>query len=191
MTLPPPPPPPPGGAPALGPPPPEIPAPRLDDRERRLDPDVVTVWRIFGGLGLAMPLTGAAIAGAVLFAPARWLAPALALVVLVVGITWYPRARYRRWRWQLTDLALELRYGILVRRHEAVPYFRIQQIDITQGPVDRLVGLATLEVTTASASGSAALPGIAADDAPGVRQELLARAAAALEDHPDEARDAV
>jgi uncharacterized protein len=103
----------------------------------------------------------------------------------------YPPMRYRRWRWQLTDLAIELRYGVLVRTQETVPYFRIQQIDIAQGPVDRMVHLATLQVTTASASGSAALPGLHESDAPAVRAELLARAALALADQPSEIRDAV
>jgi uncharacterized protein len=109
----------------------------------------------------------------------------------VSQVTWYPRARYRRWRWRLTDLSLELRYGVVVHRRESVPYFRIQQIDVAQGPMDRLLELATLQVTTASASGSVALPGIPAGDAPGIRAELLARATTAVAAHPGEISDAV
>jgi uncharacterized protein len=104
---------------------------------------------------------------------------------------WYPGARHRRWRWRLDPLALELRHGVLVRRAASVPYFRVQQIDITRRPLERLLGLATLEVTTASAAGVAALPGLDADDAPEIRRELLARAAAALGAHTGDGRDAV
>jgi membrane protein YdbS with pleckstrin-like domain len=120
-----------------------------------------------------------------------WIGVVIALGLFWLRVGWLPPARYARWRWRLTDLALELRYGVLVRQYEAVPYFRIQQIDITQGPIDRMLGLATLIVTTASASGSATLPGIAADEAPPVRAELLARAANAVAEHPGDLQDAV
>jgi uncharacterized protein len=148
---------------------------RLDDRERTLDPRVVITWRIFGGLGLLFPLGGASIVLLLLLDTLRWLSP------------WpWPRApagrgdlvsgrSLPRWRWRLTDLALELRHGVLVHQHEAVPYFRIQQIDVEEGPVDRLLGLATLQVTTASASGSGALPGHRRGGRPPVRAELLLR----------------
>lgn len=164
---------------------------RLDDRERSLHPKVVLTWRIFGGLGLFFPLAGISVALIFVLDTLRWLPAAVSLVILIVGVTWYPRARYQRWRWQLTDRALELRYGVVVHRHEAVPYFRVQQIDIERGPVDRLLGLATLQVTTASASGSGSLPGIAESEAPLVRQELLLRAAEAIGDQGGDVNDAV
>jgi uncharacterized protein len=164
----------------------------MDDRERQLDPRIVQVWRVFGSLGLLVPLLPASIVGMILVG--GWLGrliPVVGLLLVAVHAAWYPRARYRRWRWRLTPLALELRYGVLVHRHEAVPYFRVQQIDVAQGPLDRLLELATLQVTTASASGSVALPGIPAGDAPHLRAELLARATAAVANHPGEVRDAV
>jgi uncharacterized protein len=164
----------------------------MDDRERPLDPRIVQVWRVFGSLGLLVLLLPASIVGTMLVGGRLgWLLPLAAFLLVAVHAAWYPRARYRRWRWRLTPLALELRYGVLVHRHEAVPYFRIQQIDVAQGPLDRLLELATLQVTTASASGSVALPGISAGDAPHLRAELLARATAAVAEHPGEVRDAV
>lgn len=164
---------------------------RLDDRERSLHPKVVLTWRIFGGIGLFLPLAGVSIPSWFLLDTLGWLPAAVALVILVLGVTWYPKVRYRRWRWQLTERALEMRYGVVVHRHEAVPYFRVQQIDIERGPVDRLLGLATLQVTTASASGSGSLPGIAEAEAPLVRQELLMRAAEAIGHHGGDVNDAV
>lgn len=165
---------------------------RFDDRERALHPKVKITWRLFGTLGWLLPLGGASVVGFLVLDDAwRWLPVAASLVVIVLSATWYPGARYRRWHWRLTDLALELRYGVVVHRYEAVPYFRIQQIDIDRGPVDRLLGLATLQVTTASASGGGSLPGIAAEEAPLVRQELLLRAAEAIGDHTGDINDAV
>jgi len=151
----------------------------------------VTSWRISVALSALVPTIVVVVLGFVL--AQRWLPlllPVVAgLLVLTIGVL--PPVRYRRWRWQLTDLAVELRHGVLVHQQETVPYFRIQQIDINAGPVDRLLDLATLRVQTASASGSALLPGIAAADAPTVRAELLARAATAVAEHPGDLRDAV
>jgi uncharacterized protein len=165
--------------------------PGLDDRDRELAPAIVTAWRISAALGWLLPGFVAVVLGFVLAGGWGWLILAAVAALVVFAIVFYPGLRYRRWRWQLTELAIELRYGVLVRIQETVPYFRIQQIDITAGPVDRLLGLASLQVTSASASGSATLPGIAADQAPQVRAELLARAAAAVGEHPGDLRDAV
>ena len=178
----------PGGAsPADGHPP----RPGLDGRERELAPAVITAWRISAALGSVLPGLIAIVLGFVLAGDWGWLVLVVVGALVAFAVVAYPRLRYRRWRWQLTELAIELRYGVVVRIQETVPYFRIQQIDITAGPVDRLLGLASLQVTSASASGSATLPGIAADEAPQVRAELLARAAAAVGEHPGDLRDAV
>ncbi len=159
--------------------------------ERTLAPRIVHVWRIMIAVVLAVPLLVAAVLAFVFLAGLGWLVAlaGLALAALLVG--WYPRAHYERWRWQLTPLALELRHGVVVHQREAVPYFRIQQIDITRDPLDRLLGLASLRVTTASATGSATIPGIVAVEAPLLREELLARAAVEVPGQKGEISDAV
>lgn len=169
----------------------EVPRPYLDARERTLDPAVVATWRLFSALGMVLPLLVGTTLAVVLLGRWGWLVPLGLLASLGVSVGWYAPARYARWRWQLTELALELRHGVVVHQQEAVPYFRIQQIDLTQGPVDRLFKLTTLQVTTASAAGSVALPGIAESDAPAIRAELLSRAAEAVAAHPGEVSDAV
>ncbi|MCC5949859.1 MAG: PH domain-containing protein [Nitriliruptoraceae bacterium] len=165
--------------------------PGLDDRERPLAPNVIWSWRIGTTLSLIFPtIIATVISTLATDGVARWVLLGFAALWGLL-VFWYHPARYRRWRWRLTDLAVDLRYGVITRQQETVPYFRIQQIDLAQGPLDRLLHLTTLQVTTASASGSAALPGIHEADAPGVRAELLARAAAAVADHPGDLRDAV
>ena len=188
--------PPPGGdsarsASAPAPHPADPPPPGLDDRERPLAPKVVTAWRIGSLASLVLPTLVLSTLAFVFLDGWGWVVLGTLVALMLFLTLWYAPARYARWRWQLTELAVELRYGVIVRQQETVPYFRIQQIDIVQGPLDRILDLATLQVTTASASGSAALPGIANDDAPTVRAELLARAAAAVAHHPGDLRDAV
>lgn len=139
----------------------------------------------------AVLLGGVAFGTTALLPVGEVLAGVVTAVVWLGWVAWFPSARLRRWRWRLTDLAIELQHGVFVHRHDAVPYFRIQQIDIRAGPVDRLLGIAELAVTSASAAGSATLPGIPEELAPDLREELLRRAEASLGDSSDAARDAV
>jgi membrane protein YdbS with pleckstrin-like domain len=103
---------------------------------------------------------------------------AAALVAVVGGVAAWrlPELEYRNWRYEVAEDALELRHGVLRRVHSAIPYFRVQHIDITQGPVERLMGLSRLVVHTASAGTDATIPGIAEGDAEGLRRLILARA---------------
>lgn len=149
---------------------------------RELDRRVVTVWTVQEAIGYAVLVllvlavdVGTRLAGAELPWP-PWLPAGLLAVAGAVAAWWVPRARYRHWRYQVASDALELRHGIVRRVHSAIPYFRVQHIDVAQGPVERAVGLARLILHTASAGTDATIPGIAAGDAEGLRRLILARA---------------
>lgn len=152
---------------------------------------MITVWRFSTVTSMLLPTVVLTAVAVGFLGTIGWLVPAALVLLTVVLAAWYPGARYERWRWRLTDLAVELEHGVVVRQAEALPYFRIQQIDVNQGPIDRLLGLASLQVTSASASGSVTLPGIAAGEAPGIRRALLARASSAVQGHDTGVRDAV
>jgi len=168
---------------------PTLPPPGADG-DRMLERRIVLVWRIALVPALVPPALALGLLLSVLPIPAWTVAlPAAVLVALAVGPL--QTLRWRRWSWRLTDRAVELRSGVVTRRHVVVPHFRVQQIDVLEGPIERLLGLATLRVTTASASGSVDLPGLTAAVAPGVRSELLARAARANLELGRDGRDAV
>jgi uncharacterized protein len=148
---------------------------------RALDRRIVVVWTVqeavgYGALALAALAVdiGVRLAGADLPWPPG-LAAGLLAVVGGAAAWWVPRASYRHWGYQVAEDALELRHGVVRRIHSAIPYFRVQHIDVAQGPVERAVGLARLVVHTASAGTDATIPGIAADDADGLRRLILAR----------------
>jgi membrane protein YdbS with pleckstrin-like domain len=101
-------------------------------------------------------------------------AGAVIVVGLVVGL---PVPRHRRWSWALTDEGLELAHGVLVRTESAIPAFRVQQVDVKQGPIERAFGLVSLTITTASSGSDGTLPGIDADEADEVRRRILDRVA--------------
>lgn len=103
--------------------------------------------------------SGAAIAGAVILAVAGiW------LVTL--------RRRYAAWGYLERDDDLLVRRGVLIRRLSVVPYGRMQFLDVTAGPVDRWLGLATVQLHTAAAATDAHIPGLAAGDAAALRDRL-------------------
>src|SRR5512132_3269716 len=81
--------------------------------------------------------------------------------------------------------ALRLEEGVLARKLRAVPFDRIQQVDLVRRPLHRLLGVATLRVETAG-GGSAAevdLDVVTLPEAQALRASLL-RAKASLADAP-------
>jgi membrane protein YdbS with pleckstrin-like domain len=124
-----------------------------DGEARRLDPRILTVWRLGALTSFGVPLTiSGAVATLALDVPLVVVAASAALL-LGLAIGPLPGLRWRRWSWTLTGTGIELTSGVLVHRRVTLPFFRIQQIDVIEGPLERLLGLATLTVTTASAGG--------------------------------------
>lgn len=145
-----------------------------------LDPRVRTLWHltaaITAAIGGVIALVVGLLSAAADFTPGVVLA-AVAVVGLVVAAVVHPRMAYRRWSWMLTGDHLEIRHGVLLRVRSAIPTFRVQQVDVRQGPIERAFGLVTLRITTASTASDGVLPGIAAEHAESVRRSLLARIA--------------
>lgn len=97
---------------------------------------------------------------------------AVVLVVTAVLVAFIPR-RVRAIGYQLRDDDLLVRHGILFLRFVAVPYGRMQLIDINRGPVVRALGLSDLEFVTAAASSSVTIPGVPAEEAERLRDRLV------------------
>lgn len=86
------------------------------------------------------------------------LLPALFLVLMAV--LWAPR-RYRLTGYCLRQHDLHLRTGALWRRTTSVTLNRIQHLEVSQGPLERLLGIARLLIYTAGGSGQdLAIPGL-------------------------------
>jgi membrane protein YdbS with pleckstrin-like domain len=114
-----------------------------------------------------------------------WLGPLLAVaaVLAVAYAVVVPSWRYRVHRWEATDTAVYALSGWWVREWRVAPLSRIQTVDATRGPLQRLLGLATVTVTTASASGPVRL--VALDDAEAT--EVAARLTAIVGSTPGDA----
>ncbi|KRC60898.1 hypothetical protein ASE14_08015 [Agromyces sp. Root81] len=105
---------------------------------------------------------------------ALWIAIAIA-VVSIIGIAFEPR-RVRSIQYRLRADDLLFRRGIMFQRQVAVPYGRMQLVDITRGPVARALGLADLKFVTAAASTAVTVPGLPMAEADRLRDELVALA---------------
>ena len=98
-------------------------------------------------------------------------------VVLVIGYAIVmPFYRYRVHRWESTSTAVYTQTGWLARERRIAPMSRVQTVDLEQGVVARLVGLATVTVTTASAAGALRIEGLAVPVAHQLVSDLTRRA---------------
>lgn len=98
------------------------------------------------------------------------------IAALIVLSTFLAARRVRSIGYQLRRDELVFRRGIMLTRQVAVPYGRMQLIDISQGPVLRLFGLASLRFVTAAAATGVLVPGIRLAEAEELRDELARRA---------------
>ena len=70
-----------------------------------------------------------------------------------------------------------VRHGLLTRRLSIVPYGRIQLIDLSAGPIERMFGLTTVQVRTAALGSTTEVPGLDPAVAATLRDRLAVRAA--------------
>ncbi len=99
------------------------------------------------------------------------IAPALALGVFV--LVFLPERKWRRWGYSGSGNQLRVARGWMFRTDTIVPFRRIQHIDVGQGPLERLFGLASLTVHTAGTHNSiVTLPGLIRADAEALRDTM-------------------
>lgn len=94
-------------------------------------------------------------------------------VILLIGIAVVviaPQRIYRRLQYRLTERRLQVLRGWLFHVDTVVPLVRVQHIDVTRGPLDKLFGTASLVVHTAGTHNSiVGLPGLSPDRAAEIR----------------------
>ena len=94
-------------------------------------------------------------------------------VLMLVRLAFLPR-NLRSWGYAERADDLLVRHGLLYRRLSIVPYGRMQFIDVTAGPMERLFGLATVQLHTATAASDAKIPGLLPEEAARLRDRLAA-----------------
>jgi membrane protein YdbS with pleckstrin-like domain len=155
-----------------------------DGLERRLDPRSIQAERLSGGISAAVLsatlLVGAVAIGALaspglvglLLLLAGWLLASAGLTVLLLA---WPAISYRHTSYRISERGMRIRRGVFWRTVSSVPRSRVQHTDVSQGPIERMFGLATLIVYTAGTHhASVSLSGLARETALGIRDHLIA-----------------
>jgi membrane protein YdbS with pleckstrin-like domain len=106
------------------------------------------------------------------FRPVAFVAAAVAGLVLL-RLALLPRS-LRAWGYAERADDLLVRHGLMIRRLSIVPYGRMQFVDVTAGPLERLFGLATVQLHTAAAATDARIPGLPPEEAARLRDRLAA-----------------
>jgi membrane protein YdbS with pleckstrin-like domain len=156
-----------------------------DGEVRRLDPRYVLLQKQTGWIGTGV-MTALSLPALLLFLwlarPATWLGlPAALLVLIGLGLlAWlnhrWPEIDYAHASYRVDAEGLEIRRGVYFRVVINVPRSRIQHTDVSQGPLQRRLDLATLHVHTAGTENAeVALPGLAHETALLIRDHLLPR----------------
>ena len=155
-----------------------------DGRERMLDPRYLVLQRAVG-----WGVTACAWSLLTLLVPfivlAAGLPTALDAAVLAAGramaagIGWlgrrWPELEHRHASYRVGTDAIEIKRGVLWRRVMTVPRSRIQHTDVSQGPLARRYGLATLSLYTAGTEHQKIdLPGLDHAVATAIRDHLVA-----------------
>lgn len=109
-------------------------------------------------------------------APPAW-AWVLWALVAVGYVAVMPLFRYRVHRWESTETAVFTQVGWLSRERRIAPMSRVQTVDLEQGAVARLLRLATVTVTTASAAGPLTVQALDLPVAERLVEELTRRTA--------------
>ncbi|HZF39935.1 MAG TPA: PH domain-containing protein [Blastocatellia bacterium] len=145
-----------------------------------LDSRVVSLWRVSYLIGfgvllavLLIPVVAVGVAEprALLWPAFAWLALAGASVWFCL---WYPPRLYRSWGYRIDAKVLETRSGMVFQRTRLLPLSRLQHVDIEQGPLERMFGLAALILHTAGThSANIRIPGLEAAEATRLRDQLI------------------
>ncbi|WP_248896613.1 PH domain-containing protein [Haloplanus halobius] len=138
----------------------------------RLHPRVRAVWAGQAAVLAAVLAAVTLVVSRFLLTLPAWVPPAVFVVALVVGVG-LATARYRVWRYEVRDDALYLERGVFTRVRTVVPFVRIQHVDSSRGPVERLAGLASTVVYTAGSRGAdVTVPGLTPTGADDLRERL-------------------
>jgi membrane protein YdbS with pleckstrin-like domain len=151
-------------------------SPRLRQPAHRVSSRAILWWTVqaLGGwLALLVPATIAA-----LFVEGEpgWVTPALVVlaVLAAVHVVVMPSWRFRVHRWEATGDAVYTQSGWLNQEWRVAPMSRIQTVDTERGPLQQLLGLSTVTVTTASAAGPLHVAGLDAGVASRLVEQLTA-----------------
>jgi uncharacterized protein len=123
--------------------------------EKRIGKDAVYVWAISGGLSSLFfwlipffyPFFNFDIPYNTVVLLSLWF---LVIVHTLLQLSLIPYVRHKRWRYEIDEKEIQLRYGLLVITNTLIPVKRVQHVDTRQGPLESLFDMASVRISTAA-----------------------------------------
>jgi|SRR5664279_1862989 hypothetical protein len=140
---------------------------------QRVSPSLATIHRITLTIPLVL-LAGIAVGVSFVVPGLKWI-PAIVAALFAAGAVWsffWASRRQRAWGYAENDEDLLVTSGVMFKRIVAVPYGRMQFVDVQAGPLQRAFGVATVTLHTASAETTADIPGLPSAEATRLRNRL-------------------
>lgn len=112
-----------------------------------------------------------------------WMPLAIAAVLFVLDLAWswwVIGRQVRAWGYAERADDLLVRHGLLWKGLVVVPYGRMQYVEVQVGPIERMFGIARVQLHTASAHSDARIPGLPPEEAARLRDRLASRGQAQL-----------
>ena len=118
----------------------------------------LTTWFIIDFLLVILLILTCTIVPVIIASASDWIITGLSLtgmlILIVIFVAWV-RLYYASMWYELKDDEMSWKRGVWFRRTGIVPYNRITNLDVIQGPVMRRLGISTLSIQTAGYSGQA------------------------------------
>lgn len=138
----------------------------------QISPRYVWVQLLSSGIVLALVVAATLVLALVFGQVWAYIPGGIFTVIMVWTLAILPR-QARAIGYRLREDDLVFRRGILWQRFVAVPYGRMQLVDITHGPLDRAFGIAQLKFVTAAAATGVTIPGLPQATADTLRDHLV------------------
>lgn len=153
----------------------------------KLDKRILISWRIVRLIsifiiGAIMTTVMIIISRQSFFEPYMFYAHILVGIIslyMLISLYLFPIIEYRQWGYIISDDRVEIRHGIFFIKNTVVPIVRIQHIEISQGPINRKLGISVVNIHTAS--GRFGIEGISNEDASSITEGLKAKLYTRLE----------
>lgn len=124
-----------------------------EGKYQKLDKRAVHCMRLtcvlLSGMVILIEAVAVAIIGLQAMPTWLWICFGVLTAILLGDIVVSPQVRYARYRYAIDEEAIRVREGFLWITYSVVPIERLHKIELSQGPIARLFGFFTVNVTTA------------------------------------------
>jgi membrane protein YdbS with pleckstrin-like domain len=92
------------------------------------------------------------------------------IVLIPLKLIVFPKIRWKYFFYEVKEDEIDIQDGIFIIKRTLIPTIKIQKLNISQGPILKKYGLATVTITTAASEET--IPALPYDDAKRLRERI-------------------